>query len=78
MEDECADTVVGNLMIPLALLALSMVAPALHPEMSVFGWSLAGFAGLFGTGVIRRHHDRRDAAMIPVRVRDDHRRGKLP
>jgi len=54
--------VVGALVLVLGLVGLVLASGALDAEMYVFGFSLAGFASLFGFGLIRAHYDRLEAA----------------
>ena len=53
---------VGALVLALGLVGLILASGAMDSEMYVFGLSLAGFAALFGFGLIRAHYDRLDAA----------------
>lgn len=54
--------VVGAIVLVLGLVGLILASGALDAEMYLFGLSLAGFATLFGFGLIRAHYDRQDAA----------------
>jgi hypothetical protein len=59
---EASDIVVGVMVAVLGLLGLTAAAHAHDNEMYVFGLGLAGFAGAFVIGQIRRHYDRAEAA----------------
>jgi len=71
MSSEPGDFVVGALMAVFGLIGLFLAAGAADDEMYVFGLSLAGFAGIFIFGLVKRHYDRADAARALVRVRRD-------
>ena len=62
MNVQTSDIVMGVLMAVFALTGLFLASRALDAEMAIFGFSLAGFAGLFIFGLIRRHFD--DAAKL--------------
>ena len=66
--EEVSDIVVGALVLVLGLIGLKMASGALDDEIFVFGLSMAGFAVLFGFGLIRRHFDRKDAAAARARA----------
>ncbi len=53
---------VGALVLLLGLVGLLLASGAMDSGIYVFGLSLAGFATLFGFGLIRAHYDRIDAA----------------
>ena len=57
-----SDMIIGVLVACLGLIGLFAAAGALDIEMSIFGWSMAGFALVFITGLIKRHYDDVDAA----------------
>ena len=67
MDLEPSDVVVGLMVAALGLLGLLLVARAWDAEMYLFGLALAGFAILFDFGLLRRHYDRRDAALAARR-----------
>lgn len=54
--------VVAAVVLVLGLLGLILASGALDIEMYVFGLSLAGFAAIFGFGLIRAHFDQAEAA----------------
>lgn len=59
---QASDLLIGVLMACLGLIGLYAAAGALDLEMTIFGWSLAGFASAFIVGQIKRHYDEVDAA----------------
>ena len=68
MDLEPSDVVVGLMVAALGLLGLLLVARAWDDEMYLFGLVLAGFAVVFDFGLLRRHYDRRDAALAARRT----------
>jgi len=68
MDLEPSDVVVGLMVAVLGLLGLLLVARAWDDEMYLFGLVLAGFAVAFDFGLLRRHFDRRDAALAARRA----------
>ncbi|MDE2583208.1 MAG: hypothetical protein KGL52_16345 [Rhodospirillales bacterium] len=68
MDFETGDIVVGLMVAALGLLGLFLAARAWDDEMYLFGLALAGFAVLFDFGVVRRHFDRKDAALAARRA----------
>ena len=68
MDLEPSDVVVGLMVAALGLLGLLLVARAWDDEMYLFGLVLAGFAVVFDFGLLRRHFDRRDAALAARRA----------
>ncbi|MDE2199780.1 MAG: hypothetical protein KGJ41_12245 [Rhodospirillales bacterium] len=68
--EELSDVIVGILVLGLGLLGLVLASGALDIEMYIFGLSLAGFATIFGLGLIRRHYDRKDMARTRVTGHD--------
>ncbi len=64
---KASDLIIGVLMACLGLIGLYAAAGALDIEMSIFGWSLAGFAAVFIVGLIKRHYDEVDAAIAVAR-----------
>ena len=61
MEVETSDLIVGTMMAIFGLVGLVLASGATDNEMYVFGLSLAGFAAIFGVGLIRRHYDKAEA-----------------
>ena len=59
---KASELIVGVLMACLGLIGLYAAAFALDIEMSIFGWSLTGFAAVFVMGLVKRHYDEADAA----------------
>ncbi|MBN9511604.1 MAG: hypothetical protein J0I21_21150 [Alphaproteobacteria bacterium] len=68
MRIETSDVVIGVMVVMLGLLGLTAAAHAHDDEMYVFGLALAGFAGAFVIGQIRRHYDRAEAARRALRA----------
>ena len=68
MDLEPSDVIVGLMVAVLGLLGLLLIARAWDDEMYLFGLVLAGFAVVFDFGLLRRHHDRRDAALAARRA----------
>jgi hypothetical protein len=68
MDLEPSDVVVGLMVAVLGLLGLLLIARAWDDEMYLFGMVLAGFAIVFDFGLLRRHYDRRDAALAARRA----------
>ena len=68
MDLEPSDIVVGLMVAVLGLLGLLLIARAWDDEMYLFGLVLAGFAVVFDFGLLRRHYDRRDAALAARRA----------
>jgi hypothetical protein len=64
---KAGDLIVGILMACLGLIGLYAAAGALDLEMSIFGWSLAGFAAVFIFGLVKHHYDEVDAAHAAAR-----------
>ena len=66
MQDGIRETasawIVGIMMTAFGLLGLVLAAGARDDEMSIFGWSLSGFAAVFIAGLVRAHYDAVDAA----------------
>ncbi|MDE2335618.1 MAG: hypothetical protein KGK10_13890 [Rhodospirillales bacterium] len=62
MGSTLSDVIIGVLVACLGLIGLFAAAGALDIEMSIFGWSMAGFALVFILGLIKRHYDEIDAA----------------
>jgi hypothetical protein len=71
MQSEPGDYVVGVMMAILGLIGLFLAAGAADSEMYVFGLSLAGFAGLFIFGLVKRFYDRQDEARALARERNN-------
>lgn len=71
MDIEPSDLIVGLMVAALGLIGLWLIARAWDDEMYLFGLVLAGFATVFDFGLLRRHYDRRDAALAAAR-RDEH------
>lgn len=67
MDLEPSDVIVGLMVAVLGLLGLLLIARAWDDEMYLFGLVLAGFAVVFDFGLLRRHYDRRDAALAARR-----------
>jgi hypothetical protein len=67
METNMSDLIVGLMVGVFGLIGLFLVAGAADAEMYLFGLSLSGFAVCFDFGLIRRHYDRRDAALAVAR-----------
>lgn len=67
MESNVSDLVVGLMMAVFGIIGLFLVAGAADSEMYIFGLALSGFAICFDFGLIRRHHDRRDAIRAAAR-----------
>ena len=65
---KAGDLTVGIMMACLGLIGLYAAAGALDLEMSIFGWSLAGFAVVFIFGLIKHHYDEVDAAHAAARL----------
>ena len=61
MDIEPSDLIVGLLMTAFGLVGLILASGAMDSEMSVFGFSLFGFACIFDFGLLRRHFDRLEA-----------------
>jgi hypothetical protein len=61
MDVEPSDLIVGLLMTAFGLVGLILASGAMDSEMSVFGFSLFGFACIFDFGLLRRHFDRLEA-----------------
>ncbi len=53
--------IVAAMMAALGLVGLILASGALDDEIFIFGLSLAGFAAIFGFGLIRRYFDRAEA-----------------
>jgi hypothetical protein len=68
VDSNVSDLVVGLMMAVFGLIGLFLVAGAMDIEMYVFGIALSGFALCFDFGLIKRHYDRRDAALAAVRT----------
>ena len=62
MDIEASDLIVGLLMAAFGLIGLFLASGAHDIGMSVFGYSLAGWALAFIFGLIRKHYDRADTA----------------
>lgn len=67
MESNVSDIVVGLMVAVFGMIGLFLVAGAADNEMYIFGLGLCGFAVCFIFGLIRRHYDRRDAALAAAR-----------
>jgi hypothetical protein len=61
MREQLSDWLVGVMMSTFGLTGLLLASGARDDEMTVFGFSLAGFAVCFVMGLLRRHYDERDA-----------------
>jgi hypothetical protein len=67
MQETVSAWVVGVMMAVFGFLGLLLGSGALDIEMSIFGYSLTGFAVCFIFGLLRRHYDEVDArASVPV------------
>jgi hypothetical protein len=67
MDSNVSDLIVGLMVAVFGIIGLFLVAGAADAEMYVFGLALAGFAICFDFGLIRRHFDRREAAVAVAR-----------
>ncbi|MEA2740147.1 MAG: hypothetical protein QOH05_3454 [Acetobacteraceae bacterium] len=67
MESNVSDIVVGLMMAVFGFIGIFLAAGAADSEMYIFGIALSGFAVCFEFGLLRRHFDRRDAALAAVR-----------
>ena len=63
MDTDPGAIVVGLLVAVFGLVGLFLISGAADAEMYIFGIGLTLFAILFDFGLIRRHYDRRDAAL---------------
>jgi hypothetical protein len=61
VREVAADWFVGVMMAAFGLIGLVLASGARDTEMSVFGWSLVGFAVLFDWVLIKRYYDTVDA-----------------
>ncbi len=68
MESGTSDLIIGLMMALFGLIGLFLAAGAMDAEMYVFGLSLTGFAVVFDFGLIKRHFDRQDAALVVSRT----------
>ena len=71
MED-VSNFIVGGLVVVLGLVGLVLASGALDIEMSVFGFSLAGFAVFFNFMLVKQHYDRLDAQRAAARSGQRH------
>lgn len=62
MQSEVADWIVGPFVAILGLIGLVLFGRANDAEMTIFGASLAAFAVVFVSGLIKRHFDAQDRA----------------
>ncbi len=71
--EETSEFLTGGFVAVLGLIGLLLASGALDDEMYLFGFSLAGFALAFNAMLIRRHHNRVDAAraLAKAAVRHD-------
>jgi uncharacterized membrane protein len=63
MDPEPGDVAVGLMMTVFGFAGLFLAAGSHDDEMTVFGFSLMGFAVLFVGGLIKGFYDRKDAAL---------------
>jgi hypothetical protein len=71
MEPEFSDVVVGVMMTVFGGAGLFLAAGSHDDAMTVFGFSLMGFAVLFVGGLIKGFYDRRDAAFAAQAAHHD-------
>ena len=67
MDNNVSDLIVGLMMAIFGIIGLFLVAGAADAEMNVFGLALSVFAVCFDFGLIKRHFDRREAAVAVAR-----------
>jgi len=68
MDAEPSDIAVGAMMTVFGFAGLFLAAGARDDEMYVFGFALVGFSLAFVMGLVKRHYDRRDAAVAAARI----------
>lgn len=68
MDTDPSEIIVGAMMAVFGLIGLILIAGAADDEMYVFGITLTLFAVCFEFGLLRRHFDRRDAALARARA----------